>query len=46
MSLFAATESWNPPALRPGLLYVCQNSRGAVNGGPRRVLGYDLRAPG
>jgi outer membrane protein assembly factor BamB len=42
--LFAATESWTPPVLSHGLLYVCQNTRGAFRGEPTRLLCFDLRA--
>ena len=41
--LFAATETWTPPALSRGLLYVCQNTRDALHGTPPRLLCYDLR---
>lgn len=41
--LFAATETWTPPVLSRGLLYVCQNTRDAVAGTPPRLLCYDLR---
>jgi len=43
--LFAATETWTPPVLSRGLLYVCQNTRDTVHGEPPRLLCYDLRAP-
>lgn len=42
--LFAATETWTPPVLSRGLLYVCQNTRDTVNNTPPRLLCYDLRA--
>ena len=42
--LFAATETWTPPVISRGLLYVCQNSRGALREEPPRLLCYDLRA--
>ena len=41
--LFAATETWTPPVLSRGLLYVCQNTRGALREEPPRLLCYDLR---
>ena len=41
--LFAATETWTPPALSRGLLYVCQNTRDALQGTTPRLLCYDLR---
>lgn len=43
-SLFAATETWTPPAVSRGLLYVCQNTRGLYRDDPPRLLCYDLRA--
>jgi outer membrane protein assembly factor BamB len=45
--LFLAGETWTPPALSRGLLYVCQNSpaaEGKLTRAPR-LLCYDLRAP-
>ena len=42
--LFAATETWTPPVLSHGLLYVCQNTRGTLRQEPPRLLCYDLRA--
>jgi outer membrane protein assembly factor BamB len=42
--LFAATETWTPPVLSHGLLYVCQNTRGSLRNEPTRLLCYDLRA--
>jgi outer membrane protein assembly factor BamB len=45
--LFLAAESWTPPALSRGLLYVCQNTPGTGGAGgatPPRLLCYDLRA--
>ncbi|MCH8252472.1 MAG: PQQ-like beta-propeller repeat protein [Planctomycetes bacterium] len=42
--LFAANESWTPPALSKGLLYVVQNTRDITTGKPPRLLCYDLRA--
>ena len=41
--LFQASESWTPPVLWHGLLYLCQNQRG-TDGTPARLLCYDLRA--
>ena len=41
--LFAATETWTPPALSRGLLYICQNTRDALQGTTPRLLCYDLR---
>jgi outer membrane protein assembly factor BamB len=43
--LFAATETWTPPVLSRGLLYICQNTRDTRNDDPPRLLCYDLRAP-
>ena len=40
--LFAASDTWTPPALSRGLLYVCQNQPGE-NGEPLRLMCYDLR---
>lgn len=40
--LFLARETWNPPVVSRGLLYVTQNTRGA-DGSPPRLLCYDLR---
>ena len=42
--LFAAHETWTPPVLSRGLLYVTQNAKDFVTGGPQRLLCYDLRA--
>ena len=42
--LFAATETWTPPVVCRGLLYVTQNSRGSIGNEPQRLLCYDLRA--
>jgi len=42
--LFASRESWTLPVLSRGLFYVCQNSRGLLNGESPRLLCYDLRA--
>lgn len=42
--LFAATETWTPPVLSHGLLYVCQNTKGSFRDEPMRLLCYDLRA--
>ncbi len=43
-SLFLASDSWTPPVLSHGLLYICQNNRDPVTGSPPRLLCYDLRA--
>lgn len=42
--LFAARDSWTPPVLSHGLLYVCQNQRDGFHDQPPRLLCYDLRA--
>jgi len=41
--LFAATETWTPPVLSRGLLYVCQNNADARNKKEPRVICYDFR---
>jgi outer membrane protein assembly factor BamB len=41
--LFAAEETWTPPVLTKGLLYVCQNARDSLHGTGPRVICYDLR---
>jgi outer membrane protein assembly factor BamB len=41
--LFAASETWTPPALSHGLLYICQNSRDMIHKAGSRLLCYDLR---
>jgi len=41
--LFYANETWTPPVLAFGLLYICQNSRDTITGKPSRLLCYDLR---
>jgi outer membrane protein assembly factor BamB len=43
--LFAAQETWTPPALSRGLLYICQNQPDKLNNKPQRLICYDLRAP-
>ncbi|MBU4460449.1 MAG: PQQ-like beta-propeller repeat protein [Verrucomicrobia bacterium] len=43
--LFAAQQTWTPPVVSRGLLYVCQNERDPFRGTGRRVLCYDLREP-
>ena len=42
--LFPARESWVPPVLSRGLLYVSQNARGLLRETSPRLLCYDLRA--
>jgi outer membrane protein assembly factor BamB len=41
--LFLARETWTPPALSHGLLYVCQNEKGVADDTPARIICYDLR---
>ncbi len=43
-TLFLASESWTPPVLSHGLLYVCQNRRERFGTEPPRLLCFDLRA--
>lgn len=43
--LFLARETWSPPVLSRGLLYVSQNSRAFDPPVGPRLLCYDLRAP-
>ncbi|CAA9429154.1 MAG: hypothetical protein AVDCRST_MAG64-3358 [uncultured Phycisphaerae bacterium] len=42
--LFLATETWTPPVISRGLLYVCQNGKDRLTGTGPRLLCYDLRA--
>ncbi len=42
--LFRARETWTPPVLSRGLLYISQNQRDPLSGAPPRLLCYDLRA--
>jgi hypothetical protein len=42
--LFLAMETWTPPVVSRGLLYVCQNSEDRISGKGPRLLCYDLRA--
>ncbi len=41
--LFFAGETWTPPVVSHGLLYVCQNSRDPAKGTGARLICYDLR---
>jgi hypothetical protein len=41
--LYFAMETWTPPVLSRGLLYVCQNKPDATTGKGPRLLCYDLR---
>ena len=42
--LFHAPETWSPPALGEGRLFVCQNQPGSGGTKPRLIC-YDLRSP-
>ena len=46
--LFHALESWTPPVVRHGKLYVCQNKRERFGDDPQgpRLLCFELRRPG
>ena len=41
--LFAASETWTPPVLSHGLLYICQNNPDGRSKKEPRVICYDLR---
>ena len=41
--LFFARETWSPPVVSRGLLYVSQNTKSFDGGEPPRLLCYDLR---
>ena len=43
--LFAASETWTPPVLSRGLLYVCQNNPDPRGRTEPRLICCDLRAP-
>ncbi|MEM9405149.1 MAG: PQQ-binding-like beta-propeller repeat protein, partial [Acidobacteriota bacterium] len=43
--LFAAYETWTPPVVSRGLLYVSQNTRDFLTKENTRLVCYDLRAP-
>lgn len=43
--LFEAPESWTPPVISHGLLYICRNYQDLLTDKPPRLLCYDLRAP-
>ena len=45
-SLFQANQTWAPPVVSQGLLYVCQNTRERFgkDPSPPRLLCFDLRA--
>lgn len=42
---FLAPQTWAPPAINRGLLYVTQNSRDVVTGIGPRLICFDIRAP-
>lgn len=42
-TLFDAPETWCPPVVSRGLLYICQNTKDIDSGTPPRLLCYDLR---
>ena len=41
--LFAADDTWTPPVLSRGLLYICQNNPDRRGGAKPRLICYDLR---
>jgi outer membrane protein assembly factor BamB len=41
--LFLAAETWTPPALSRGLLYICQNNADMITKVQPRLICYDLR---
>ncbi|MCP3914084.1 MAG: hypothetical protein GY711_00835 [bacterium] len=43
-SLFRANQSWTPPVVSGGLVYVRQTKRERFGEAPPRLLCYDLRA--
>lgn len=43
-TLFLSRQSWTPPVISKGLLYVTQNERDFISGKGPRLLCYDLRA--
>jgi outer membrane protein assembly factor BamB len=43
-TLFLSRQSWTPPVISKGLLYITQNERDFISGKPPRLLCYDLRA--
>lgn len=42
--LFSASETWTPPVISRGLLYVMQNNKDAATGAPPALHCYDLRS--
>jgi outer membrane protein assembly factor BamB len=43
-TLFLSRQSWTPPVISKGLLYITQNERDFISGKGPRLLCYDLRA--
>ncbi|MGC6459822.1 MAG: PQQ-binding-like beta-propeller repeat protein [Akkermansiaceae bacterium] len=41
-ALFSARDTWTPPVIHQGLLYVVQNNKG-FDGSPTRLICYDFR---
>ena len=41
--LFTASQTWSPPVLSRGLLYICQNRPDPADGSPPRLICFDLR---
>ncbi len=41
--LFEGRETWSPPVISKGLLYISQHTRGMINREQPRLLCYDLR---
>ena len=41
--MFASPESWTPPVISRGLLYICQNHADMAKGTEPRLLCFDLR---
>lgn len=42
--LFPGSQTWTPPAISRGLLYICQNTKPLTGPGTPRLICYDLRA--
>lgn len=43
--LFYARDTWTPPVIHRGLLYIAQNTKG-FDGSPKRIICYDFRKKG
>ena len=41
--LFAARETWSPPVLSHGLLYIVQHTKDSINGKGPRLMCYNMR---